>query len=142
MNKDVSARHGYVLVIGEAVWNSLPGLMRNLSGSLLEVLANLELHHGTRGNRHVLGGILGVTANLGLDFLHGESTEIAQDNTVAVAESLGNQLNGLLNNVEDVVLREVAVELSADLVHQFSFSNRISHNFSAFFRMLEKAGGL
>ena len=54
----------------------------------------------------------------------------------------GNQLDGLLNNVEDVILREVAVELSADLVHQFSFSNRISHNFSAFFRMLEKAGGL
>ena len=95
MNKDASVRHGYVLVIGEAVWNSFPGLMRNLSGSLLEVLANLEFHHGTRRNRHVLGGILGVTANLGLHFLHGERTEIAKHNTVAVAESFGNQLDGL-----------------------------------------------
>ena len=102
-------------------------LGHNLGGSLLEGLANLELNHGTGRNRYVLTGVLGVTANLGLDLLNGEGAEVAKNNAVAVTQGLDDQVNGLLNNLEDVILSEVAASLGADLVYKLSFCNRISH---------------
>ena len=106
-------------------------LGHNLGGSLLEGLANLELHHGTGGDGYILAGVLGVTADLGFHLLHGEGAEVAENNAVAVAQGLGDQVNGLLDNLEDVILREVAAGLGADLVYKLSFCNRISHKFFA-----------
>ena len=106
-------------------------LGHNLGGSLLEGLANLELHHGTGGDGYILAGVLGVAANLGLNLLHGESAEVTENDAVAVAQRLGDQVNGLLDNLEDIVLRQVAASLGANLVDKLSFCNRISHKFFA-----------
>ena len=112
-------------------------LGHNLGGSLLEGLANLELHHRAGGNRHVLARILGVTTNLGLNLLHGEGAEVAKNNAVAVAQGLDDEINCLLDNLEDVILREVALGLGADFVYKLAFCNCISHKF---FALLKEAG--
>ena len=103
-------------------------LLGNLSGSFLKVLTNLELNHSAGRNRNVLGGILGVAANLGLHFLHGEGAEVAQHNAITLTQSIGNQLDGLLDDVKHLVLRETVIQLSAYLVYKLSLSNRICHN--------------
>ena len=117
---------------------SCPQLLgHNLGGSLLEGLANLELHHGASGNRYILARILGVATNLGLNLLYGEGAEIAKNNAVTVPQRLDDQVNGLLDNLKDIILREVAASLSADLVNKLSFCNCISHKFFALLKKPE-----
>lgn len=114
-----------------------PLLGHNLGGSLLEGLANLELHHRTGRNRHIFTGILGIAANLGFYLLNGERAEVAKNNAVAVAQRLDDQINGLLDDFEDIILREIAAGLSANLVNKLSFCNRISHKFFALLKKPE-----
>ena len=121
------------------IWLYPTLLGNNLGGSLLEGLANLELHHGTGRNGYILTGVLGVAADLGLNLLNGEGAEVAKNNAVAVTQGLDDQVNGLLDNLEDIILREVAASLGADLVNKLSFCNCISHKF---FAWLKKPVGL
>ena len=114
-----------------------PLLGHNLGGSLLEGLANLELNYGTGRNRHVLAGILGVTTNLGLNLLHGEGAKVTENDAVTLTQGLDDEINGLLDNLEDIILRKVAAGLGADLVNKLSFCNRISHKFFALLKKPE-----
>ena len=119
------------------IWPYPTLLGNNLGGSLLEGLANLELHHGASGNRHILARVLGVTTNLGLYLLNGEGAEVAKYNAVTITQGLDDQVNGLLDNLEDIILREVAASLGADLVNKLSFCNCISHKFFAWLKKPE-----
>ena len=118
---------GFILLARESRKRRMKLLGNNLGGSLLEGLANLELHHGTGRNRNVLVGVLGVTADLGLNLLHREGAEVAENNAVAIAQSLGDEIHRLLDYLKYIILREIAVHLGADLINKLSFCNRISH---------------
>ena len=118
---------GFILLARESRKRRMKLLGNNLSGGLLEGLANLELHHRAGRNGYILTGVLGVTANLGLNLLNGEGAKVAEDDTVAIAQSVGNQVDGLLDYFKYIILREVAVELLADLINKLAFCNCVSH---------------
>ena len=103
-----------------------------LGSSFLEGLANLEFHNLAGRNGYVLGRILRIATDLGLHFLNGESAKVTQHDAVALAQRGGDDVNSLLDNLKDVALSKIAVKLDADLVNQFSFGDRVSHNGIAF----------
>ena len=103
------------------------GNLFNFGSSLLEGLTYFELYNGTGRNGYVLTGVFGVTADFGLNLFYGEGAEVAKNNAVSIAQSLGDQVNRLLDYFKYIILREVAVHLCADLINKLSFCDCISH---------------
>ena len=110
----------------------------NLSHGVLEGLAHLELHHRASGDGDILAGVLGVAAYLGLDFLDLESTEIANDNAVTLAQSVCDDFHGFLYNFQNFILRETGAEVGANLVDEFAFGNSICHKCCVVERVVER----
>ena len=89
-------------------------LFRAEQHPLTHDLSGLELHGRTRGDRYIDFGLVGIATDAGASKAHLEHSEIPQFYPFTFGQCVGDMVQSLLDDVEDVALNETCFVADGD----------------------------